>query len=199
VQVLEVLRLVSARCEPKPGSDGLVALIMPTGRSHTRGLRSARAPRFGTFLTSSRFGSRHELHLGQNVVVSPRVKVGNNVNSKQRVAITGVELGRRRVLWTVDGVTNVVNPRSHVVPMSEYRRTLGQTWYFHRCQCNCGGGVTLGSTDFVGACGLDSDVPDYALMVASGESNRVDVLYCGIRPAARGWGGPVCWPVPQNT
>ncbi len=64
-------------------------------------------------------------NLGQNVVVSPKVVLGNNVRVQNNVSIyegviceDDVFLGPSMVL------TNVINPRSAVSRKSEYKTTL---------------------------------------------------------------------------
>jgi UDP-2-acetamido-3-amino-2,3-dideoxy-glucuronate N-acetyltransferase len=121
--------------------------------------------------------------LGQNVVVMPGTRLGNNVKVQNNVSIyEGVECEDDVFLGPSMVFTNVMNPRSHVSRKHEYRRTLA-------CRgCTIGAnatilcGITLGEYSFVGAGAVVTrDVPPFALVVGSPARVVGWVCKCGAR------------------
>jgi UDP-2-acetamido-3-amino-2,3-dideoxy-glucuronate N-acetyltransferase len=105
--------------------------------------------------------------LGQNVVVMPGTKMGNNVKVQNNVSIyEGTIIEDDVFLGPSCVLTNVTNPRSQVVRTSLYEKTL------LRRGCSIGAnatvvcGITVGRYAFIAAGAVVArDVPDYALMV----------------------------------
>jgi len=122
-------------------------------------------------------------NLGQNVVISPQVKVGTNVKIQNNVSVyTGVELEDDVFCGPSMTFTNVVNPRSHIVRKSEYRRTLVKRGASIGANATVVCGVTLGKYSFIGAGAVVTrDVPDYALMVGVPARQVGWMCNCGIR------------------
>ncbi len=108
-----------------------------------------------------------EVSLGQNVFVGNKVKIGdkckiqNNVSVYDNVYLSeGVFCGPSVVF------TNVYNPRSLVDRKSEYLDTYVNRGATLGANSTIVCGVTIGSFSFIGAGAVvNSDVPDYALMV----------------------------------
>ena len=122
-------------------------------------------------------------NLGQNVVISPGVKVGDNVKIQNNVSVyTGVELEDDVFCGPSMVFTNVINPRSHVSRKHEYRRTLVRKGASIGANATIVCGITLGKYSFVAAGAVvTKDVPDYALMIGVPAAHRGWMCYCGIR------------------
>ena len=131
-------------------------------------------------------------NLGQNVVVMPGTRLGNNVKVQNNVSIyEGVVLEDDVFCGPSCVFTNVVNPRSHVSRKSEYQRTLVRRGASIGANATILCGVTLGEYSFIGAGAVvRSDVPPFALMVGV-PARRVglDVPVRGAAPAPGGAGG----------
>jgi UDP-2-acetamido-3-amino-2,3-dideoxy-glucuronate N-acetyltransferase len=104
---------------------------------------------------------------GQNVFVANAVTIGNNVKVQNNVSIyDNVSLEDDVFCGPSMVFTNVYNPRSHVTRKDEYRdtRVLRGATLGANCTIVCG--ATIGRYAFIGAGAVvNSDVPDYALMV----------------------------------
>jgi len=105
--------------------------------------------------------------IGQNVVVMPRTKIGNNVKIQNNVSIyEGVILEDDVFCGPSCVFTNVSTPRSHVSRKAEYRETLVRRGASIGANATVVCGSTLGEYSFIGAGAVvTSDVPAHALMV----------------------------------
>jgi UDP-2-acetamido-3-amino-2,3-dideoxy-glucuronate N-acetyltransferase len=121
--------------------------------------------------------------LGQNVVVMPRTKIGNNVKIQNNVSIyEGVVLEDDVFCGPSCVFTNVSTPRSHVNRKSEYQQTLVRRGASIGANATVVCGVTLGEYAFIGAGAVvTSDVPDYALMVGVPARRVGWMCRCGVR------------------
>jgi UDP-2-acetamido-3-amino-2,3-dideoxy-glucuronate N-acetyltransferase len=108
-------------------------------------------------------------NFGQNVVVSPEVKLGRNVKVQNNVSIyTGVECEDDVFLGPSMVFTNVYNPRSAVSRKHEYRRTLVKEGATIGANATIVCGIEIGRYAFVGAGALvNRNVPDFALVVGN--------------------------------
>jgi UDP-2-acetamido-3-amino-2,3-dideoxy-glucuronate N-acetyltransferase len=122
-------------------------------------------------------------NFGQNVVISPGVKIGNNVKIQNNVSVyTGVELEDDVFCGPSMVFTNVINPRSHVIRKHEYRRTLVKRGASIGANATIVCGVTLGEYCFVAAGAVVThDVPDYGLVMGVPAEQTGWMCYCGIR------------------
>jgi len=120
-------------------------------------------------------------NFGQNVVVSPGVRIGNNVKIQNNVSVyTGVELEDDVFCGPSMVFTNVRNPRSHVNRKNEFRRTLVKRGASIGANATVVCGVTLGEYCFVAAGGVVTrDVPDYALVMGIPAVQVGWMCYCG--------------------
>jgi UDP-2-acetamido-3-amino-2,3-dideoxy-glucuronate N-acetyltransferase len=104
---------------------------------------------------------------GQNVFVGNDVLIGNNVKVQNNVSVYDAVTLEDDVFCGPSMVfTNVYNPRSAVIRKDEYRRTLVKRGATIGANSTIVCGTTIGQYAFVGAGAVvNSDVPDYALMV----------------------------------
>ena len=105
--------------------------------------------------------------LGQNVLISPDVVVGDNCKIQNNVSLyTGVVLEDDVFCGPSCVFTNVINPRSQIVRRDEYRPTVVRRGATLGANSTIVCGATLGRYCFVGAGAVvRGDVPDYALML----------------------------------
>jgi UDP-2-acetamido-3-amino-2,3-dideoxy-glucuronate N-acetyltransferase len=136
---------------------------------------------FSHIMAGSRVGNC--CNLGQNVVISPDVRIGTNVKIQNNVSVyTGVELEDDVFCGPSMVFTNVVNPRSHINRRGEYKKTLVKRGATLGANCTIVCGATVGSYSFVAAGAVvTSDVPDYALMMGVPARRVGWMCSCGIR------------------
>jgi UDP-2-acetamido-3-amino-2,3-dideoxy-glucuronate N-acetyltransferase len=122
-------------------------------------------------------------NLGQNVVVMPGTRLGNNVKVQNNVSIyEGVELEDDVFCGPSCVFTNVVNPRSHVSRKSEYRKTLVRRGTSIGANATIVCGVTLGEYAFIGAGAVvTGDVPAHGLMLGVPARRVGWMCQCGLR------------------
>jgi UDP-2-acetamido-3-amino-2,3-dideoxy-glucuronate N-acetyltransferase len=121
--------------------------------------------------------------LGQNVVVMPGTRLGNNVKVQNNVSIyEGVECEDDVFLGPSMVFTNVTNPRSHVSRKHEYRRTVVRRGASIGANATVVCGYELGEYCFVAAGAVVTrEVPAYAL-VAGVPARRIGwMCQCGER------------------
>ncbi|HQQ81684.1 MAG TPA: DapH/DapD/GlmU-related protein [Cyclobacteriaceae bacterium] len=122
---------------------------------------------FTHIMSGARIGKN--CNLGQNVVVSPEVILGNGVKVQNNVSLyTGVICEDDVFVGPSAVFTNVINPRSAVVRKSEYRKTLVRQGATIGANATIVCGNTIGRYAFVGAgTVVTRDVADYALVVGN--------------------------------
>lgn len=122
-------------------------------------------------------------NLGQNVVVMPRTRLGNNVKVQNNVSIyEGVELDDDVFCGPSCVFTNVINPRSHVSRKSEYQPTRVGRGATIGANATIICGSTLGAYAFVGAGAVvRGAIPDYALVVGMPARRIGWMCQCGVR------------------
>src|SRR6266852_1999324 len=108
-------------------------------------------------------------NLGQNVVVMPGTRVGNNVKIQNNVSIyNGVVLEDDVFCGPSCVFTNVNNPRAHIERKDEFRSTLVGRGATIGANATIVCGHNLGRYCFVAAGAVVTrDVPDYALVVGN--------------------------------
>ena len=131
--------------------------------------------------------------LGQNVVVMPGTRIGNNVKIQNNVSIyEGVTLEDDVFCGPSCVFTNVLNPRSHVSRKHEYRPTLVKRGASIGANATIVCGTTLGEFAFIGAGAVvTSDVPAYGLMVGVPARRVGWMCQCGERLSVAG-GSAAC-------
>jgi UDP-2-acetamido-3-amino-2,3-dideoxy-glucuronate N-acetyltransferase len=138
---------------------------------------------FSHVMAGARIGRR--CTIGQNVLVSPEVVVGDNCKIQNNVSLfTGVILEDDVFCGPSMVFTNVVTPRSHVSRRNDYRRTLVQRGATLGANSTIVAGHTIGRFAFVGAGAVvTKDVPEYALVL--GNPGRVAgwMCECGVKLA----------------
>lgn len=104
--------------------------------------------------------------LGQNVMVGPRVRIGDGCKIQNNVALyVGVELEDDVFCGPSCVFTNVNNPRAFMNRKDEFRRTLVKRGASIGANATVVCGHTLGAYCFVAAGAVvTKDVPDYALV-----------------------------------
>jgi UDP-2-acetamido-3-amino-2,3-dideoxy-glucuronate N-acetyltransferase len=120
---------------------------------------------FSHIMKNSKLGAR--CILGQNVLISPDVRVGDNCKIQNNVSLyTGVVLEDDVFCGPSCVFTNVINPRSQIVRRNEYQQTLVKRGATIGANSTIVCGATLGRYCFIGAGAVvRGDVPDYALML----------------------------------
>jgi UDP-2-acetamido-3-amino-2,3-dideoxy-glucuronate N-acetyltransferase len=136
---------------------------------------------FTHVMTGSRIGSY--CNLGQNVVISPKVRIGDRVKIQNNVSVyTGVELEDDVFCGPSMVFTNVINPRSHVDRKHEYKRTLVKQGATIGANATIICGAILGRHCFVAAGAVVThDVPDHALVMGVPAVQVGWVCICGDR------------------
>jgi UDP-2-acetamido-3-amino-2,3-dideoxy-glucuronate N-acetyltransferase len=122
---------------------------------------------FSHIMPNSTLGQK--CNIGQNVVVSPDVILGNHVKVQNNVSIyTGVICEDEVFLGPSMVFTNVINPRSAVVRREEYQRTLVKKGATIGANATIICGITLGEYSFIGAGAVvTKDVKPYSLVVGN--------------------------------
>ncbi len=103
------------------------------------------------------------------MVVSPEVKLGDNVKVQNNVSIyTGVECEDDVFLGPSMVFTNVINPRSAVARRDQYLRTLVKKGASIGANATIVCGHDIGRYAFIGAGAVvTKEVPDHALVVGN--------------------------------
>jgi UDP-2-acetamido-3-amino-2,3-dideoxy-glucuronate N-acetyltransferase len=127
-------------------------------------------------------------NLGQNVVVSPGVRVGDGCKVQNNVSLyTGVILEENVFCGPSTVFTNVVNPRSEVPRRDEYKKTLVRRGASLGANATIVCGVTIGQYAFVGAgTVVTRDVADYALVVGNPARQTGWMCRCGVKLPVEG-------------
>jgi UDP-2-acetamido-3-amino-2,3-dideoxy-glucuronate N-acetyltransferase len=127
-------------------------------------------------------------NLGQNVLVSSGVRIGDNCKVQNNVSLyTGVVLEDHVFCGPSMVFTNVVNPRSEVIRKDEYKRTLVRRGASIGANATLVCGITVGAYAFVGAGAVVTrDVPDFALVVGNPARRTGWMCRCGIKLPAAG-------------
>jgi UDP-2-acetamido-3-amino-2,3-dideoxy-glucuronate N-acetyltransferase len=108
-------------------------------------------------------------NLGQNVVVSPGVRLGNHVKVQNNVSIyTGVICEDDVFLGPSMVFTNVINPRSAIARKDQYKSTLVQKGASIGANATIICGISIGKYAFIGAGAVvTKNVADYELVVGN--------------------------------
>lgn len=135
--------------------------------------------------------------LGQNVFVGNDVVIGDNVKIQNNVSVYDAVTLENDVFCGPSMVfTNVINPRSHVIRKSEYRRTLVRRGASIGANATVVCGVEIGEFAFVGAGAVVTrNVLPYALVAGVPAKALGWVCQCGVRlPHKSGFTGTVRCP-----
>jgi UDP-2-acetamido-3-amino-2,3-dideoxy-glucuronate N-acetyltransferase len=137
-------------------------------------------------MKNSRIG--RSCNIGQNVVVSPDVRIGDGCKIQNNVSLyTGVVLEDHVFCGPSMVFTNVVNPRSEVVRKDEYKATLVRRGASLGANATIVCGVTIGQYAFVGAGAVVTrDVADFALVTGNPARRTGWMCRCGIKLRVEG-------------
>ncbi|MFT3978941.1 MAG: acyltransferase [Ferruginibacter sp.] len=110
-----------------------------------------------------------DCHLGQNVVICPKVVLGKGVRVQNNVSIYEGVICEDYVFVGPSAVfTNVINPRSAVSRKSEFKTTLVKKGASIGANATIVCGNTIGEYAFIGAGAvITHDVPAYALVAGN--------------------------------
>ena len=135
-----------------------------------------------------------ECNIGQNVVVSPKVIIGNRVKIQNNVSVyTGVICEDDVFLGPSCVFTNVINPRSHVSRKEEYRTTRIEKGASIGANATVVCGHTIGRYAMIGAGSVVThDVLPYALVVGNPARQIGWVSEYGYRLSFDEQGNAVC-------
>jgi UDP-2-acetamido-3-amino-2,3-dideoxy-glucuronate N-acetyltransferase len=141
---------------------------------------------FSHVMKNSRIG--RDCNIGQNVVVSPDVRVGDGCKIQNNVSLyTGVVLEDHVFCGPSLVFTNVVNPRSEIVRRDEYKSTLVRRGASLGANATIICGVTIGKYAFVGAGAVVTrDVPDFALVTGNPARRTGWMCRCGVKLRVEG-------------
>jgi UDP-2-acetamido-3-amino-2,3-dideoxy-glucuronate N-acetyltransferase len=141
---------------------------------------------FAHVMANSVIGPR--CNIGQNVVVSPGVRVGEGCKIQNNVSLyTGVILEDFVFCGPSMVFTNVVNPRSEVVRRDEYKTTLVRRGASIGANATILCGTTIGTYAFVGAGSVVThDVPDYAIVTGNPARRSGWMCRCGVKLRVEG-------------
>lgn len=122
---------------------------------------------FSHVLRGSKVG--RQCNIGQNVVIGPKAIIGDGCKIQNNVSVyEGVTLDDNVFCGPSMVFTNVYNPRSEIPRKNQYRATHVKKGATLGANCTIVGGVTIGEYAFIGAGAVvNTDVPDYALMVGN--------------------------------
>jgi UDP-2-acetamido-3-amino-2,3-dideoxy-glucuronate N-acetyltransferase len=122
-------------------------------------------------------------NIGQNVLVSPGVRIGDNCKIQNNVSLyTGVVLEDHVFCGPSMVFTNVVNPRSEVIRKDEYKTTLVKRGASIGANATVVCGITIGAYAFVGAGAVVTrDVADFALVMGNPARQSGWMCRCGIK------------------
>jgi UDP-2-acetamido-3-amino-2,3-dideoxy-glucuronate N-acetyltransferase len=122
-------------------------------------------------------------NLGQNVVVMPGTRIGNDVKIQNNVSIyEGVVLEDGVFCGPSCVFTNVLNPRSEVSRKKEYAATLVKRGATIGANATIICGATIGEYAFIGAGAVvRGDVLPYALVVGVPARQVGWMCRCGVR------------------
>jgi UDP-2-acetamido-3-amino-2,3-dideoxy-glucuronate N-acetyltransferase len=122
-------------------------------------------------------------NIGQNVLVSPGVRMGDNCKIQNNVSLyTGVVLEDHVFCGPSMVFTNVVNPRSEVIRKDEYKTTLVRRGASIGANATVVCGITIGAYAFVGAGAVVTrDVLDFALVMGNPARQSGWMCRCGIK------------------
>lgn len=122
---------------------------------------------FSHIMSKSTIGN--DCNLGQNVVVSPGVVLGNRVKVQNNVSIyTGVICDDEVFLGPSMVFTNVINPRSAVNRRDQYAKTHVGKGATIGANATIVCGNNIGKFAFIGAGAVvTKEIPDYALVVGN--------------------------------
>jgi UDP-2-acetamido-3-amino-2,3-dideoxy-glucuronate N-acetyltransferase len=129
-----------------------------------------------------------ECNIGQNVVVSPGVRIGRGCKIQNNVSLyTGVVLEDFVFCGPSIVFTNVVNPRSEVVRKDEYKTTLVKRGASIGANATVVCGITIGQYAFIGAGAVVTrDVPDFALVMGNPARRSGWMCRCGLKLRTNG-------------
>jgi len=119
---------------------------------------------FSHIMSESIIGKR--CNIGQNVVVSPQVVLGDNVKVQNNVSIyTGVICEDDVFLGPSMVFTNVINPRSAIIRKDEYRKTIVRKGASIGANATVICGNEIGQYAMIGAGAvITKEVPAFALV-----------------------------------
>jgi len=108
-------------------------------------------------------------NIGQNVVISPQVVLGDNCKVQNNVSVyTGVKCGDDVFLGPSCVFTNVINPRSAVSRKNEYKETIIGQGASIGANATVVCGHNIGKYALIGAGSVvTKNIPDYALVVGN--------------------------------
>jgi predicted dehydrogenase/acetyltransferase-like isoleucine patch superfamily enzyme len=134
---------------------------------------------FSHIIAGSKIGKN--CSIGQNVVIGPDVTIGNGCKIQNNVSVyKGVTFEDYVFCGPSAVFTNVINPRSEIIRMSEIKPTLVKKGASLGANCTIVCGHTIGRYALIAAGAVvTKDVPDYALMIGNPARQKGWMCQCG--------------------
>ena len=136
---------------------------------------------FSHIMSGAKIGK--DCNIGQNVVISPEVVLGDRCKVQNNVSIyTGVICEDEVFLGPSMVFTNIINPRSAIIRKDQYAKTIVRKGASIGANATIVCGFEIGEYAFIGAGAVvNHNIPDHALVVGNPAKQIGWACQCGER------------------